>query len=84
MMKIGKTIIKKKINFGRKEVDVEIEAHQGQTGNIFYISSSDKAVRIFDNFEQLRRAFWNQLVNVDEAHFLSLCISTDLKLEVLV
>jgi thymidine kinase len=83
-MKIGKTIIKKKINFGRNEVNVEIEAHQGRSGNIFFISSSDKATRIFDNYEQLQRAFWSALVNIDEAHFLSLCVSNELKMEVLV
>lgn len=76
-MKIGKVIIKIKRNFGRKEVSVEIEAYEGAGGNIFFISSSDKAVRVLDNYEQLRRAFWSALVNVDEAHFLSLCVATE-------
>jgi hypothetical protein len=83
-MKIGKTIIKKKINFGRNEVNVEVEAHIGRSGNIFFISSSDKATRIFDNYEQLQRAFWSALVNIYETHFLSLCVAIDSKMEVLV
>lgn len=77
-MKIGSTIIKIKTNFGNSEKEVEIYARQGVKGNIFYEACSNdiKGFRIFNNYEQLQKAYWSVLVTIDETHFLSLCVTS--------
>lgn len=72
LMKIGSTIIK------IRNREIEIYARQGVNGNIFYESYSDriKGFRVFNNYQALQKAYWSALVTIDEAHFLSLCVTS--------
>ena len=82
-MKIGKTTIKKKINFGKHEVDVTIEAYEGRAGNIFYVCADNG--NVFNTFTSLQYNYWSALKEMTEEHFLALCVRVlGNKMEVLV